>query len=366
MRRTCALCACLALWLTGNVASPEAKKQEPKKEKDPAPAARAKGLEWLTKNQAKDGSWGKTYTIAVTSFACLAYLAAADEPFDGAHAKALTKALEYLLSHQKDGMYTKQGHSWIHGQGFATLALSEAFGRALLCKVKPDLDMKRVKEAVEKGVVIIGKNQSNSGGWWYEPNSPGQHEGSTTVCAVQALVSAKNFEIPIDEKVLDKGFEYLKKCQTKEGGFNYQLGDGRNMKEGTCAAVATLGLMQKFDFQVMINGYNFMLKTTPEAIGKEQWPEYGYFYGVMGMHLLWQEYKVDKKFAANTKTYIAAVHKDLSSWQQADGSYPVKAWVAQNENNGYSTAFSTMVLGVTDSRLSIYNRDSPKLPKKEK
>src|SRR5437867_11967728 len=89
-------------------------------------SARDRGLDWLTKNQAKDGSWGKQYTIAVTSFACLSYLAAADEPFAGDHAKALTKGLEFLLANQKDGVVNPQGHSWIHGQGFATLALSEA------------------------------------------------------------------------------------------------------------------------------------------------------------------------------------------------------------------------------------------------
>ena len=92
------------------------------------------------------------------------------------------------------------------------------------------------------------------------------------MCTVQAIVSANNFGIPIDEKVLDKGFEYLKKCQTREGGFNYRLGDGSNMKEGTAAAVATLGLMQKFDFQVMINGYNFLQKLTPAAISNERFP----------------------------------------------------------------------------------------------
>src|SRR5262245_38771758 len=96
-------------------------------------AARDKGLAWLTKNQAKDGSWGKQYTIAVTSFACLSYLAASDEPFTGEHAKALVKGLEFLLANQKDGMVASQGHSWIHGQGFATLAMAEAYGRSLLC-----------------------------------------------------------------------------------------------------------------------------------------------------------------------------------------------------------------------------------------
>ena len=287
--------------------------------------ARAKGLQWLTKNQNKDGSWGKQHTIAVTSWACLDYLAASDEPFDGDHAKALHKALEFLMANQKDGMFILQGHSWIHGQGFATLALSEAYGRSLLCKTKPDFDMKKVKEAVTKGVTVIGDNQSNSGGWWYTLGNKNDHEGSTTVCAVQALVSASNFGIPIDEKVLDKGFEYLKKCQTKQGGFNYKQGDGTNMKEGTAAAVATLGLMQKFDFQVMINGYNFMLKTTPAGISSERFPYYGHFYGSMGMHLLWQEYKVDKTFSTMTQGYLAEVHKDLLKWQQADGCFRRRA-----------------------------------------
>src|SRR5271157_2419702 len=71
-------------------------------------AARDKGLEWLTKNQAKDGSWGKTHVIAVTSFACLSYLSATEEPFDGANSKALHKGLEYLLAKQKDGMFEQQ------------------------------------------------------------------------------------------------------------------------------------------------------------------------------------------------------------------------------------------------------------------
>ncbi len=328
-------------------------------------AARAKGFDWLAKNQAKDGSWGKTHTIAVTSFACLAYLSAHDEPFIDAHGKTLLKGLEFLLSQQKDGMFNAQGHSWIHTQGFATLALSETYGRSLFCKTKPDLDLKKIKDIVAKAVVIIGKNQSNSGGWWYHPKSPTQHEGSTTVCAVQAIVSANNYGIPIDDKVLDKGFEYLKKCQTKDGGFNYQLGDGRNMKEGTAAAVATLGLMQKFDFQVMINGYNFLQKITPAAISKENWPYYGHFYGVMGMHLLWQEYKADKTFHAKTKEYIAGAHKDLLSWQEKDGSWPLKAWIVGQENTGYSTAFAMLSLSVAEARLSIYNREPPKLPKKK-
>lgn len=329
-------------------------------------ASRDRGLAWLTKNQAADGSWGRQYTLAVTAFGCLAYLSANDEPFAGEHARALGKGLDFLLANQKEGQFPSQGHSWIHGQGFATLALSEAYGRALFSKSKPDLDADKLRDAVAQAVGVIARNQSDSGGWWYTPGSKGMHEGSTTVCAVQALVSASNFAIKIDDAVLDRGFDYLKKCQTGEGGFNYQLGDNTNMKEGTAAGVATLGLMKQFDTAVMLNGYQFLLKLTPAAISAERFPYYGHFYGVMGMQLLGQEFGEDKEFRDKTQGYVAAVHRDVAGWQEKDGAFPLKGYMRDGnlENTGYSTAFASLLLGVPEARLSIYNRTPPKLPKK--
>jgi len=324
--------------------------------------ARDAGLAWLAKNQAEDGSWGKQYTVAVTSFACLSYLAASDEPFDGEQGRSLVRGLNYILSKQKDGQFVNQGHTWIHGQGFGTLALSEAFGRTLACKTKPDMDMKKVRDVVGAAVGVIAKNQSTSGGWWYTRGNPSGHEGSTTVCAVQALVSADNFGIEIDKNVLARGFEYLKKCQNPDGGFDYRLGPGTtSMKEGTAGGVATLGLMRKFDYAVMMKGYQFLLKITPHAISKERFPYYGHFYGTMGMRLLGQEFK---SFREKTDGYIAAAQKDLLSWQRENGSWPVKAWVKSSsggETDDYATAFATLTLSVADGRLSIFNRDRPKL-----
>ena len=326
--------------------------------------ARDKGLTWLTKNQKPDGSWGKTYTVAVTSFACLSYLAAADEPFTGPHAGALTKGLAYLMKMQKSGQWPKQGHSWIHGQSFATLTLSEAAGRGLLCKTQPDIDVESIRKVVAQAVKVIAANQSSSGGWWYTPGAKGQHEGSTTVCAVQALVSAANYGVPIDEEVLEKGFEYLKKCQNNDGGFDYMLNPSKtntSMKEGTAADVATLGLMRKFDYAVMMNGYKFLLKITPAGITSQRFPYYGHFYGCMGMRLLGQEFK---SFRDKTGGYLTAAQKDIVAWQVKDGSWPVRSWVKNaGEPPAYATAFATLLLGVNEGRLSIFNRKPPKLPK---
>src|SRR5262245_54995123 len=336
-------------------------------------AARAKGLEWLTKNQAEDGCWTKPYTIGVTAMACSAEHSTADEPFTGERGKALVKGLQFLLANQKDGKFPTQGKflkTWIHGQGFATLALAEAYGRSLVCKVKPDIDTKKIRAIVAQSVKEIAKNQSNSGGWWYTPGQLTRDEGATTVCAVQALVSADNFGIEIDAKVLDKGFEYLKKCQNPDGSFHYILGDGKSMKGGTAAGVATLALMNKFDFGVMINSYKYLLKFTPAAMSAphEPWyfPYYGHYYGCMGMHLVGQEFKDDKKFRDDTAGYIAETQKHLVAWQQKDGSWENKGWIKDHEkgeNSSYSTAFATMTLFVPEGRLSIYSRMPPKLPK---
>ena len=137
------------------------------------------------------------------------------------------------------------------------------------------------------------------------------------------------------------------------------------MKEGTAAAVATLGLMQKFDFQVMINGFNFLQKITPATISKERFPYYGHFYGSMGMHLLYQEYKGDKQFEGKTQSYLREVQKDLLAWQLPDGSWPLKGWVVESnaETPAYATAFALIAVQVPTSQLSIHNRIPPKLPR---
>ncbi|MBC8356360.1 MAG: terpene cyclase/mutase family protein [Planctomycetes bacterium] len=364
MTRRTKLLVTLCLFLLG---SPVIADELPRDDPPPSDikalaAARERGLDWLTKNQASDGSWGTTYTIAVTSFACLSYLGGSDEPFTGERGRVLLKGLSFLMANQSDGQFTKQGHTWIHGQGFGTLALSEAYGRSLFAKTKPDIDTQQIRGIVGQAVQVIANNQSTSGGWWYAPGSPGSHEGSTTVCAVQALVSASNYGIKIDTGVLARGFDYLKQCQNADGGFDYKLGDATSMKEGTAGGVATLGLMKKFDYSVMIKGYNFLLKITPAEISSQRFPYYGHFYGCMGMHLLRQEFGRDKEYFEKTSQYIAEAQKDVLSWRQENGEWPTKGSVS-GEGKAYGTAFASLLLSGPDGRLSIYNRRSPDVPR---
>jgi hypothetical protein len=320
------------------------------------------GVRWLDAHQAPDGSWGKQYSVAITALACLAHLSASDQPFAGEAAAPLAKGLGWLLAQQTEGRWPHQGHTWIHGQGFATLALAEAHGKVLF-GAKPDLDTAALRAALAAAVKEIEKNQSQSGGWWYVPGSPGQHEGSTTVCAVQALVSASNFGVATDEAVLERGFEYLKRCQNPDGGFDYQEGPGtQSMKEGTAADVATLALMKRFDYEVMTKGVDFLVATGTAAISAERFPYYGHFYASMGLRLFGEEMAAEAKAAA----WFAGARDDLLSWRQADGSWPQKGWMATSggeADGAYATAFACLVLAIPEARLSILHRTPPQLPK---
>ena len=141
------------------------------------------------------------------------------------------------------------------------------------------------------------------------------------------------------------------------------------MKGGTAAGVATLALMDKYDFAVMINGYKYLLKFSPAGMsaqhGPHYFPYYGHYFGTMGMHLLRQEYDDDKEFRTNTTRYIAETQQELVSTQEMEGRWPDKTWKGQQEYPGdaYAVAFATMTLFVPEGRLSIYNRTPPKLPK---
>ena len=233
----------------------------------------------------------------------------------------------------------------------------ELNGRAVRAETQPDMDLDVLRAAIQKAVVAIQDHQSTSGGWWYTQGEKHQHEGSTTVCAVQALVSAKSYGFEVDQAVLDNGFEYLKKCQNSDGGFDYKLGDASSMKEGTAAGVATLALMKRMDYGVMIDGVGFLTSLKPDGLATQRFPYYGWFYGTMGMRLYGEEMAAEE----TTDPWIARSHELLTAWQAEDGSFPMKGWMASSSaaDGPYSTAFGALVLTVPDGRLSIFNRTPP-------
>jgi len=322
------------------------------------------GLTYLVKSQSQKGSWGTHFKVAVTGMGGLAFLAQAEEPFDTQYTDALLKAYQYLMAIQRDGIFPKQKHSWIHGQGFATLFLAEFYGKLLICKKIPKIEpgQEELKAVVARAVKVIEGCQSATGGWWYDQTRPGgsEHEGSTTVCAVQALRAAANYGITIDKSVLEKGFEYLKKDQNPDGGFRYKL-EHRPSKPGvSAAALSTLVLMRKLDYPVLFSGMKYMKTLKPQGIINDGFPHYATFYAAMAMKGINDEYGKEVPEAAK---WLPAIFDELVKRQGADGSWPKRGWISGNENtNDYPAALSVLALQTAKGHLSVFHRIPPKLP----
>ncbi|KAF0245977.1 MAG: hypothetical protein FD180_1120 [Planctomycetota bacterium] len=325
---------------------------------DPAAKPIAKGLEALGKLQAADGHWGDKFHVAVTSISALAILAAEDKPFDN---ERLWKAYDWLLTQQKDGEFKAEGHTWLHSQGFATLFFAEVYGKCLFEKEPPKkVDMEKLKTMVTQAAELIARAQSGEGGWFYHKDSGGQHEGSTTVCAVQALRAAKDFGIKVPKQVLDKGFAYLKETQVKDGGFEYQKGTGTSMVAGTSGALATLVLMQRLDEKVMIDAMGFLAKQKVEGLAKDRFPDYALFYAMMAMQVIDEEYGTHKPEA---KAWIPEIRDFVVKSQGEDGVWKNIGWMGSEESSAaYATGYYVLTLSVPKGRLSIFHRDPPELP----
>ena len=321
----------------------------------PKDAAIASGVAYLVGSQAEDGHWGQQYSVAITGMAGLALLATSDAPRMTPHT---AQAVRWLSAQVKDGRLPKQGHTWVHGQGFATLFLAEAYGRAKQGENEHDLDLEALKGIVAACVKALEAAQSTTGGWNYDAiQGDHGHEGSTTVCAVQALASALRQGVEIDATVLERGFQYLKQTQNEDGGFRYQMTPGASMNEGTAAAVATLALMRKLDYPVLFRGAERLKQVGPDSITNGRFPYYGHFYSVLGMNQVHAE-------MGEGVPHAEGWHLPVEAWllktQQQDGAWPMLGWMTgsggEGEKRDYPTALALLTLSVHAGRVSIFKR----------
>src|SRR5438552_4909701 len=209
-----------------------------------------KGLEWVAKQQHRDGHWeanGGQYPSAMTALAGMALLMEGSTLREGKYCNNIRRAVDWLTERsQRNGLLANPNNAveagrYMYGHGFATLFLAEVYGE------EEDNDRRRkLEEILTRAVDFIGKAQSTRGGWYYTSAADGhdQDEGSVTITQLQALRAAKNAGIVVPKSIIDKAMKYLENSTTESGGVIYSLSQagGRAMGGGqpalTAAAVA--------------------------------------------------------------------------------------------------------------------------------
>ncbi|NUQ64924.1 MAG: squalene--hopene cyclase [Pirellulales bacterium] len=191
------------------------------------------GLEWLAKNQRRNGSWslvgpystgaaeGNENESAATAMALLAFQGDGNTHRYGPFQKHVADGWQWLLKEQDgDGSFFHEGpyHHRFYTQGQCSIALCELYGMTR----DPAL-----KEPAERAIKYILASQSSEGGWRYAPQS--DSDLSVTGWILMALQSARmaGLEVPDDnfrrvERFLDK--------MALDGGSRYPYRRGEEVK----------------------------------------------------------------------------------------------------------------------------------------
>ena len=172
-----------------------------------------KGLEYLAKNQHKDGHWegdGGQHPVAMTGLVGLALLMertmhrTARSVRKAKYSANIRKAVDWLMDKSqagRDGLIFSEHPSetarYMQGHGLATLFL------AGVCRDEhDDARRKKLNDVLTRAVKYIVKAQSTQGGWYHTSKVEGHDFDaiSATVIQIQALQAADNAGIPVPER----------------------------------------------------------------------------------------------------------------------------------------------------------------------
>lgn len=183
-------------------------------------AAVALALEWLKRNQWKDGRWNHRsgHTTASTGLAMMAFLGwGAKHTEPGPYQKTLSKAVDWMLSIEKNGDLRHRGNMYDHG--IAAIALLETYN---LTKDK------RLRAPAERVIAFTVRAQNpTSGGWRYKPHREDPSEkGDLSVSGWQlmALKSARLGGMKVPAAPFVKARKFLDGVGVKNKGFQYRPG----------------------------------------------------------------------------------------------------------------------------------------------
>jgi hypothetical protein len=337
-----------------------------------------KGLEWLVKQQHREGYFavqGNQYPVSMTALAGMAFLMEGSTIREGKYAEQIRKAAEWLMDRSqkgnRDGLIgntdnpTEAGR-YMYGHGFATLFLASVYGDE-----ENEKRRERLKVILTSAVKYIGNAQSTQGGWFYTSKADGhdQDEGSVTITQVQALRACRNAGIPVPKDIIKKAQDYLKHSTTERGGVVYSLGRGgfRAPAGGerpalTAAAIACGFNAGEYKSDLVKKWFQYCQTAVPLNLGGVRLghDEYTQYYYAQALYVLgdtgWEKLfgPTPEKDRLTWSKYKAAMFDRIQQMQHQDGSWPSGGGFSVGPV--YSTSVYLTILQLDKATLPIYQR----------
>ncbi len=332
-------------------------------------ASVTKGLEWLAKQQSRDGHWeapGGAYPITMTAISGMALLMEGSNIREGKYKDNIRHAADWLMAHASpNGMIGNpnipgEAGRYTYGHGFALMFLSCVYGE------EEDGDRrKKLEDILTRAAKFCRDSQTNRGGWGYVSAKEGNNfdEGSTTVTQVQALRAARNAGIVVPPEAITDAVKYLKDASANpSGGVTYSLASGGGQGAGspalTAAAICCGFSTGDYNSELVKKWFKFCqshLKMIGD--GRMGHDEYIHYYFAQSVYMLGEDGW--NKLFPNTpeadritwKKYRKGTFDSLVRAQNPDGSWP-----GQHAGPIFSTAIFLSILQLDNAVLPLYQR----------
>lgn len=338
---------------------------EPKDARRRRQDAIRRGCAYLATKQDPSGSFGDNRAmIALTALSVLALMSEGSTDGRGRYGQHVQKGINWLLKLiERKGEKDSQWHpgyfefpndttSRMHGQGYATLALASALGTS------SDQDrFAQIRKVLVKAVDCCEQAQTSTGGYGYRPISGGDHEGSVTVTVAQGLRAARDAGLRIDSKVVERGLQYLRRSQKRDGSFKYSTRQDQSTYALTAAALSAFFLFGQYEDATGLvpRAIDYIRKTIGQGRGPNQpWYYYGHFYGAWACWQ-WDGHTWDPARRNLWGWWQSVVYPHMLRQQTNEGLF-------EPEGGRYdfgpilSTAFAVLTLAIPDEVLPIFQR----------
>jgi hypothetical protein len=324
-----------------------------------------KGLDWLVKQQHKDGHWtaqGGQYPISMTALAGMALLAEGSTARKGKYAEPIRRAVGWLIERsQTDGLIGDpqnpgEGGRYIFGHGYSMAFLAAA--QADL----PAEQRKKVKDVLNRAVQFAAAARTPRGGWGYVAAKDGGNfdEGACTIAQMQGLLAARAAGIPVPREVMKQAHDYFNKSTTAQGGIIYSLSQGAAVGgERPALTAGALGISADGgNVQLASKWYKYCRNAIPIApaarFGFDDYTTYYYAQAVYGLgdkgwaKLFPQDQEKDQ---ITWSKYRAVIFDHLMKNQGADGS-----WTGTQVGPVFTTSLYLIVLQLDKGAVPVQQR----------